>query len=148
MLIQSLNSKQDKLANPLTQSDVINNLTSTSTNKPLSAAQGKVLNDTILKTSGIKTLNSTYSCSYYKNGNIVIVTADFGGKTIAQSGVTLGTLPASYRPSVAVYCRNGFDNQNGQMSISSGGVVQLSSSNGSFTYGHFSISYPASSNFS
>ncbi len=35
--------KQDKLTNPLTQSDVVNNLTSTATNKPLSAAQGKKL---------------------------------------------------------------------------------------------------------
>lgn len=150
MLNQSLESKQDKLTNPLTRSDVVDSLTSTSTNTPLSAAQGKALRDTILKifaTSGIKTLNSTYGCGYYKNGNTVIVTADFVAKTIPQAGVTIGTLPASYRPSMAMYCRNGFDNQNGQMSISPGGVVLLSSSNGSFTYGHFSLCYPASSNF-
>ncbi len=150
MEIQSLESKQDKLTNPLTQSDVINTLTNTSTNKPLSAAQGKALRDTNLKifaTSGIKTLNSTYGCNYYKNGNVVEVTVDFAAKTIPQAGVTIGTLPTLYRPSITVYCRNGFDNQNGQMSISPGGVVQLSSSSGSFTYGHFSISYPASSNF-
>lgn len=135
----------------MTQSDVINTLTNTSTNKPLSAAQGKTLRDTILKifvTSGIKTLNSTYGCNYYKNGNVVEVTVDFAAKTIPQAGVTIGTLPASYRPSIAVYCRNGFDNQNGQISISPSGIVQLSSSNGSFTYGHFSLCYPASSNFS
>ena len=41
----SLSAKQDKLTNPLTQSDVVNNLTSTSTTKPLSANQGKVLYD-------------------------------------------------------------------------------------------------------
>lgn len=46
--INSLDSgKQDKLTNPLTQSDVVNNLTSTATNKPLSAAQGKTVNDKV-----------------------------------------------------------------------------------------------------
>ena len=42
-----LATKQDKLTNPLTQSDVINNLTSTSAVKPLSANQGKVLSEDI-----------------------------------------------------------------------------------------------------
>ena len=37
------NNKQNALTNPLTQSDVKNNLTSTDTTKPLSAYQGKVL---------------------------------------------------------------------------------------------------------
>ena len=101
-----------------------------------------------MSTSGIKSLNSAYGCNYYKNGNVVEVTVDFGTKTIPQAGVKLGTLPVSFRPSVAVYARNSFDNQNGQMSISPDGVVQLSSSSGSFTYGHFSLCYPASSNFS
>lgn len=38
---------QTKLTNPLTQSDVVDNLTSTSITTPLSAAQGKALNDSI-----------------------------------------------------------------------------------------------------
>lgn len=38
---------QTKLTNPLTQSDVVDNLTSTSTTSPLSANQGKALKDTI-----------------------------------------------------------------------------------------------------
>lgn len=41
----SLGNKQDKLTNPLVQADIINVLTSTDSTKPLSAAQGKVLND-------------------------------------------------------------------------------------------------------
>jgi len=41
----ALAGKQDKLTNPLTKSDVINNLTTTTTNVPLSAAQGKKLFD-------------------------------------------------------------------------------------------------------
>lgn len=44
-VVEVLDGKQDKLTNPLTQSDVVNNLTSTDTNVPLSAAQGKALND-------------------------------------------------------------------------------------------------------
>ena len=43
-IIQSLSKKQDKLINPLTRSNVINNLTSANTDLPLSAYQGKVLN--------------------------------------------------------------------------------------------------------
>ena len=41
----ALDGKQDTLTNPLTKSDVVNNLTTTTTNVPLSAAQGKALND-------------------------------------------------------------------------------------------------------
>ena len=41
----ALDGKQDALTNPLTKSDVVNNLTTTTTNVPLSAAQGKALND-------------------------------------------------------------------------------------------------------
>ena len=41
----ALDGKQDALTNPLTQSDVVNNLTSTSSTLPLSAKQGKALND-------------------------------------------------------------------------------------------------------
>lgn len=38
---------QEKLTNPLTQSDVVDNLSSTSTNKPLSANQGRVLSSNV-----------------------------------------------------------------------------------------------------
>lgn len=41
----ALDGKQDALTNPLTKSDVVNNLTTTTTNVPLSAAQGKALNN-------------------------------------------------------------------------------------------------------
>lgn len=48
-----LAKKQDKLTNPLTESDVVDNLTSTTTKKPLSAAQGKILNDKISQKSRV-----------------------------------------------------------------------------------------------
>lgn len=41
----ALDGKQDALTNPLTKADVVNNLTTTTTNVPLSAAQGKALNN-------------------------------------------------------------------------------------------------------
>lgn len=110
--------------------------------KELNQSLGKVL-----VTSGVYELNHTYGCGYYKNGNVVTVTVSFGNKTIPQSGITIGTLPASYRPSINVYARNSFDNQNGELFISSNGMVNLSSSKGTFDYGHFSISFAASSNF-
>lgn len=116
----------------------------------MSAAQGKVLYDNqkkITATSGLKTLNSNYGCFYYKNGNSVIITADFANKTVPQAGITLGTLPTSYKPSIEAYSRNGFDNQYGEMRVDRNGVVTLSSSSGAFNYGHFTCSYPAYSNF-
>lgn len=67
-----LSTKQDKLTNPLTQADVINNLTSTATNKPLSAAQGRELNGLKFNTSNVKndwnaTGTSTVPTSYMAN---------------------------------------------------------------------------------
>lgn len=41
----ALETKQDKLVNPLTKSDVVNNLNTTTTNLPLSANMGKKLQD-------------------------------------------------------------------------------------------------------
>ena len=37
--------------------------------------------------------------------------------------------------------------QNGEMRVGTDGVVTLSSSSGPFNYGHFTCSYPASTNF-
>lgn len=52
-LNRGLAGKQDKLTEPLTQTDVINSLSSTSAKKPLSAAQGKILNDKISQKSRV-----------------------------------------------------------------------------------------------
>ena len=50
---------QTKLTNPLTKSDVIDNVTSTTTNVPLSANQGKYLKDLIDGlTTRVETLES------------------------------------------------------------------------------------------
>ena len=61
--------KQDKLTDPLTKSDVVNNLTSSSTDLPLSAAMGKSLNTkvgvlgTVYTTNTVAT-NSAQSASF------------------------------------------------------------------------------------
>ena len=58
-----------KLVNVLHKADVVNNLTSTSTTKPLSANQGKVLNDKIPFSFGIDS-NGNYG--YKKQGETTI----------------------------------------------------------------------------
>lgn len=69
----SLTNKQDKLTNPLVQADVVNNLTSTATNKPLSAYQGKLLNDKIANS----TLNNN---GYVKNYTVLASTVPVNTK--------------------------------------------------------------------
>lgn len=58
-----MSDKQDKLTNPLTKSDVINNLTTTTTNVPLSANQGKILNDKFSVMGKGNATSSTVSAS-------------------------------------------------------------------------------------
>lgn len=60
-VVDALDGKQDALTNPLTQSDVVNNLISDSAVLPLSAAMGKALYDDIddLKSKSIKVTEVT-----------------------------------------------------------------------------------------
>lgn len=85
--------------NLLENTDVINALTSSDTTKPLSAAQGKILNDKLQFTQW-KSLGSSKS-KYCKVGNIVFVACDSDEqqpKLVKNSYVLLGTLPEGYRP--------------------------------------------------
>lgn len=75
-LKDGLDGKQSKLINPLTQNDVINNLTSSSTTKPLSAAQGKELKDMIV------VQNDTFTITVAANGTMN------GTKSYSKSGYT------------------------------------------------------------
>ena len=79
----SLTNKQDKLTNPLVQADVVNNLTSTATNKPLSAYQGKVLNDRLTPIGGGYISNYTVLATSYTAGTKVKV-ASF---TVSKAGL-------------------------------------------------------------
>ena len=103
--------------------------------------------DTINSFSGIKTLNSDYGCSYCKNGNTVVVTVDFGGKHISGDTVILGTLPEAFRPPIAIYARNAFDNQNGSLTIDTKGIVRIQTSTGPYDYMHATASYPSAAGF-
>lgn len=97
--------------------------------------------------SGVKNLNSVYNCTYCKIGNVVEITVDFANINVSSSGIVLGTLPESYRPLIATYARNCFDNQNGELLVYPNGTVKISSSTGAFLYMHATSSFPAASGF-
>lgn len=79
----NLDKKQDKLTNPLTQSDVVNNLTSASTTKPLSAAQGKTLKSSIDTVStDLSTHKKLKEIGYYYNNSSVVTLASGSNQKI------------------------------------------------------------------
>lgn len=114
-IIKFFNSTVSALNSKLNISDVVNNLTSTSTTQPLSAAQGKALNDAL---ATVDDKHSHYSAmefsriAYYQNkftfrkiGRLVEVS--YGGSSAAQSAqadyVELGTLPNAFTPLGTVF---------------------------------------------
>ena len=81
-VIKFFNDAKTAIASKINISDIVNNLTSTATNKPLSAAQGKKLNDAIATLTSLK-LN------------------------ILKQGNTCDTAYPSESPGVAFYVSNG-----------------------------------------
>ena len=80
------------IADFVLKTDVINNLTSTSTNVPLSAAQGKTLNDSLTTANtNISTLQSDVSTA---NTNISTLQSDVSNKLNQSGGTMTGTLIA------------------------------------------------------
>lgn len=73
-------SYQPLLTNPLTQSDVVNNLTSTSTTAPLSAAQGKTLRDDVGTLSSLTTTaTSTLVAAINElNSRLLVIEGEIG----------------------------------------------------------------------
>lgn len=70
-VIKFFNDAKTAIASKINISDIVNNLTSTATNKPLSAAQGKALNDAITTlNTDVTTLNNnrlekaTFECAF------------------------------------------------------------------------------------
>lgn len=101
-----------------------NNLTSTSTSDSLSAYQGKILSDRT-DDSGWKTLSSTYGCYYRKFGPIVSVVISDG---VRSSGtLTIGTLPAGYRPKIIciVYGHNTDASTKSYMQVGTNGEIVI-----------------------
>lgn len=91
-----INCLNDKLGTKVNTSDIVNALTSTNSTKPLSAAQGKVLND------GLTTLNSNMTpisvplsnisngvCTRYGKVAIINLNNAFNSSAIPSTGVTL-----------------------------------------------------------
>ena len=100
------NAVYDGLAAKVETSDVVNNLTSTSTTAPLSAAQGKVLNDTL--TGLVSTSWSANSgFSYVRIGKMVIFRLRATMPSLTQSdsvrwtGTKTGVVPSAVTPKSA-----------------------------------------------
>lgn len=80
------------LAAKVSTSNIVNNLTSTATDKPLSAAQGKTLEEHIQQSTANTQLSPSYdtskidSITAYRNGRIVFVSMQ----------IAAGALPAGY----------------------------------------------------
>lgn len=87
-----------ELKGKLGPGDVVNNLDSSATDKPLAAAQGKALNDMLAKTSGSVTPNTTYiinnALNWSKCGNVVCIHGFFQSTSQgAPADSQLYTLP-------------------------------------------------------
>lgn len=88
-----LASSVKTLGSLLGTSDVVNNLTSTATDKPLSAAQGKALNDKLPIKEQKNTPNTTFSADETK---ILTVATGYTGKTLL-SAIVSGEYPSGTR---------------------------------------------------
>lgn len=104
----ALNNMEDGIGAALTAGDIVNNLTSTSTTKPLSAAQGKELKDTI-EVKG-DSLSVTYggvsgTASFAKAGYVKLIRLMIsGGAFSTATGVDLiGVAPSGYIPTRDTY---------------------------------------------
>lgn len=92
-------NKQDKLTNPLTKSDVVNNLTTTTTNVPLSAAQGKALKDGAV--ASITRSGTTFTAKNAAGTSLFTFTQQ-------DSNTTTGTnYAAGSIPNNTTFCTNG-----------------------------------------
>lgn len=95
--------------------------------------------NTIYKNSGIIFLNDTYGARYNKIGNIVSLTAEFGGIQITKETI-VGTLPKEYCPVITMYAANAYGT--GHLSIEPNGNVKLNQTGmESYYYARFSLTY-------
>ena len=107
-IIKFFNSTVSALNSKLNISDVVNNLTSTSTTQPLSAAQGKALNDALnnknwynwISNMPSGEVDSGSACFAMVDVNTVCVALRTTGKVHAEGNLLL-TIPTGYRPLVA-----------------------------------------------
>ncbi|MBO6229743.1 MAG: hypothetical protein J6O50_04180 [Ruminiclostridium sp.] len=116
-IIKFFNSTISALNSKLNISDVVNNLTSTSTTQPLSAAQGKALNDAKANMAAVTTgslHDITKSGNYYLTGNVSGKPTTEGGiylfSSLADDSVRAGIFYSPYKTDAGlnvVYSLNG-----------------------------------------
>lgn len=88
-VIKFFNDAKTAISSKINISDIVNNLTSTATNKPLSAAQGKALNDAIQNYVALApsewtgSWDNTYTTplTAYR---LIMLTAEYNGQIMAQ----------------------------------------------------------------
>ena len=134
-IIKFFNDIKTAVNSKINISDIVNNLTSTATNKPLSAAQGKALNDALSSTNdAVSALTATESTTlsifiFHKIGKMVIVTTrDDGRLNPIQQFSNVGTLPTNYRPAygfVSPMAWGGYVNVPGAVRITTSGAVDI-----------------------
>lgn len=71
-IIKFFNDAKTAINSKINISDIVNNLTSTATNKPLSAAQGKALNDALVQSLAVKAITIEQSVDVAASGNVSI----------------------------------------------------------------------------
>ena len=98
-IIKFFTDTVSSLANKLNISDVVNNLTSTATNKPLSAAQGKALNDALVKRAAVKFGAQTFNIP---SSNWIQDPAVGGYRTLVTLGINLSDPAISLGTLVAI----------------------------------------------
>lgn len=104
-IIKFFNDIKTAVNSKINISDIVNNLTSTATNKPLSAAQGKALNDALGTKANVATasltpvVNSNVTAgraNFIRFGNFIAYSLAFTTSQTLPSGTNFFSLPSGY----------------------------------------------------
>lgn len=156
-IVKFFNDIKTAVTGKVDTTSIVNNLTSTSTDKPLSAAQGKALNDAKASTAELNAVDAKHSnysavefsrIAYYQNkftfrkiGRLVEVS--YAGSSAAQSAqadyVELGTLPNAFSPLGTVFIMltpaNASGSNSAVLQITPAGVINTYNFNKAVTSG-------------
>lgn len=90
-VIKFFNDAKTAIASKINISDIVNNLTSTATNKPLSAAQGKAINDALVTLNLVSATRVTGQATTGATGNIALGDLSNDGMTAVVAPLASGT---------------------------------------------------------
>lgn len=90
-VIKFFNDAKTAIASKINISDIVNNLTSTATNKPLSAAQGKAINDALVTLNLVSATRITGQATTGATGNIALGDLTNDGMTAVVAPLASGT---------------------------------------------------------